>query len=47
LFMGAALLTDEKRFGHHHPRFNIDEQVIGNSISFLYEALVDLSDKYD
>jgi len=47
LFMGAGLLSGETRFGHHHPRFNIDEQVIGNSISFLYESLMDLAEIHD
>ena len=45
IFMGAGHVTDEKRYGHHHPRFNIDERVIGNSISFLHEALMDLTEK--
>ncbi|PKN84100.1 MAG: amidohydrolase [Chloroflexi bacterium HGW-Chloroflexi-8] len=44
IFMGAGLVSGEKRYGHHHPRFNIDERVIGNSISFLYEALTDLTE---
>jgi amidohydrolase len=42
LFMGAGLETGEKRYGHHHPKFNIDERVIGNSIVFLYEAIQDI-----
>lgn len=42
IFMGAGSQSGNNRFGHHHPRFEIDEAVIQNSISFLYQAILSL-----
>ncbi len=42
IFMGAGNPSEKNRFGHHHPKFDIDEAVIQNSISFLYQAILSL-----
>jgi len=42
IFMGAGGQSENNRFGHHHPKFEIDESVIQNSITFLYHAILSL-----
>jgi len=47
VFMGAGFQTGEVRYGHHHPKFEIDENVITNSITFLYQAILSLIKHYE
>lgn len=43
IFIGSGFDDPALRFGHHHPRFDINEKVLPLSTAFLFEAVKDLT----
>lgn len=42
LFLGSGLPDKQDRYGHHHPKFNIDERVLDLGVKFLVKAVQDI-----
>lgn len=43
-FLGSGVSDVDKRFGHHHPKFDIDEQALPVGAAIMAQAAVDLID---
>lgn len=43
-FIGSGPVDHEKRFGHHHPRFDIDENVLPQASAIMTQAAINLLD---
>jgi len=46
MFFGSGIKNESFRYGHHHPKFNIDEAVMPLAVSFLLQAIRDLSENF-
>lgn len=42
--VGSGSQDPEKRIGHHHPRFDIDESVLPIAAAIMTQAAIDLLD---
>ncbi len=43
MFFGSSVRNEKHRYGHHHPKFDIDEDVMPLAVSFLLQAVNDLA----
>ncbi len=43
MFFGSGVRDEKLRFGHHHPKFDIDENVMPLAVSFLIQSVKDLA----
>ncbi|MHB8933917.1 MAG: M20 metallopeptidase family protein [Bellilinea sp.] len=43
-FIGSGPVDSEKRFGHHHPKFDIDEDVLPQAAAIMTQAAINLLD---
>ncbi len=45
IFLGSGFDEPSLRFGHHHPKFNINENVMPISVAFLVDAVKELANE--